>query len=219
MKKIMFGTLAALLCAVLIHPVSANPETLFTHDALITGGGIITEGHGRGAPKITFAVNMFIRFFVNEDGQPVDEYGEPVTDGQLFFAEPPEGYLQIQFHNTGNNDEIDKGRFITTDITAVAIRPGSFQDPDGEDNHIFTRIEANGKFNGEDGWAILTRFSDFGNPGITKRNPENHADATRIMLFDQDEVAYDTATAGDYPRQQAWRTLLDGGNVTVYYQH
>ena len=80
----------------------------------------------------------------DENGEPVDKYG------QLVFSEPPAGNLHIIFHNTGNND-VDKGKFTTTDINLVSIRPQSFQDPDGEDNYTFARIEANGKFNGENG--------------------------------------------------------------------
>jgi len=220
MKKLILGALLVVLLAMLTHPILANSETVFTHDAIITGGGIITEGHGKDAPKITFGVDVFIKYFVNENGEPADESGVPIDPTwPLVFAEPPIGDFHINFHNT-SNDNLDKGKFTTTDIYAVAIHPGSYQDPDGKDTHLFARIEANGKFNGEDGWSIVVRFTDFGAPGKVKdANPDTAADAIRVMLFESGELVYDTAALdGDYPREQSWRTLLDGGNVVVYYQ-
>jgi len=220
MKKLIWGFILTVLFTVFMHPVLANSAT-FTRDAIITGGGIIREGQGKDALKITFGVNVLVKYLVNEEKQPVDEYGNPTTGGQLVFAQPPIGNFHIVFHNTGVND-VNKKIFTATDIKAVAIRPQSHQDSEGETNYIFARIEANGKFNGENGWSILVRFSDFGAPGkVKKENPENRSDAVRIMMFDypysagSEEAVYDTAL--DYPREESWRTLLDGGNVTIYY--
>jgi len=220
MKKRILGTLLVVLFAMITFPILANSETVFTHDAIITGGGIITEGHGKDAPKITFGVDVFIQYFVNENGEPVDESGIPVDpNGPLVFAEPPIGDFHINFHNT-SNDALDKGKFTATDIFAVAIHPGSYQDPNDEDTHLYARIDANGKFNGEDGWSIIVRLTDFGAPGkVKKTNPDTAADAIRITLFEGAELVYNTAALdGDYPREQSWRTLLDGGNVVIYYQ-
>ena len=216
MRKQILGAIFAVLLALITHPILANSETVLTDDAIITAGGNIREGQGEDALKITFAVDIFINFYVDENGEPVDKYG------QLVFSEPPAGNLHIIFHNTGN-DDVDKGKFTTTDINLVSIRPQSFQDPDGEDNYTFARIEANGKFNGENGWSILVRFADFGSPGNSKAHSDNLTDAVRINLFDYtsspegfpDAAVYDTAF--DYPREQGRSTLFDGGNITVYY--
>jgi len=219
MNKLILGTLLTVLLTVCAHPILANSETFLTRNAIITGGGIITEGDGKNAIKITFGVNILITYYVNEEGQPVDEYGNVVDNGKLLFAESPKGNFHINFHNTGYNNDINKGKFTTTDIHGVAIRPGSYQDPNDEDNHIFARIEAHGKLNGETGWSILVRFSDFGAPGkVNKADPDNLADAIRISVFDPSDV-YVYGTSADFPWDQARRTLLDGGNITVYYQH
>jgi hypothetical protein len=76
------------------------------------------------------------------------------------------------------------------------------------------RIEASGRLDGADGWSVLVRFSDFGIPVNDTTLPSGHADALRVILFDPSgDAVYDTAL--DYPREQSWRTLLDGGNVAV----
>ena len=218
MNKMMCGTILVVLLALITWPLSANSETVFTRDAIITGGGIITEGHGKDAPKITFGINLFVEYFVNENGDPIDETGEVSANGQLLFAEEPTGEFYINFHNT-SNDDLDKGKFTTTDVSAIRINPASFPDSTGDPNFIFVSMTANGKFNGEYGWSIVVRISDFGSPGNSRANKDNLSDAIRISLIDPDEIrVYDTATLdGDYPRNQGWRTLLDGGNITVYY--
>lgn len=218
MKKRILGTIFAVLLAMIMHPILANSETVLTRDAIITGGGIITEGHGKDAPKITFGVHLLIKYVVNEDGDPIDENGEVSANGQLLFAEPPIGDFHINFHNI-SNDDLDKGKLTTTDISAVRIAPLSYQDPEGDPNSIFVSMTADGKFNGEYGWSIVVRISDFGSPGNSKAIKNNLSDAIRISLIDPDEIhVYDTATLdGDFPREQSWRTLLDGGNITVYY--
>ena len=182
-----------------IYPVVANSETFFT------GGGIIKEGHGKDANKITFGVNIF-----------TNELGAPST-----------GSLQINFHNTYydylGNDNFDKCKFMTTDITGGVIET-RLLDGNPDNDYIFVRIEAFGQFNGEDGWSTVTRFSDFGQPGTGILS-----DAVRIQIYDPSgELVYDTGSGPvpvgetmmiyDYPHEQSWRTILDGGNVTVHYQ-
>jgi len=220
MKKLILGTLLAVVVAVITFPIVVNSETVLTRNAIITGGGIITEGHGKDASKITFGVHVLIKYIVNENGDPIDETGEVSDDGQLLFAEPPIGNFHINFHNI-DNDDLDKGKFTTTDITAVRIAPASRPEI-GDIPYIFVNMEANGKFNGENGWAIVVRISDFGAPGKAKKAiPDNAVDAIRISVFNYNEIdpaVYDTATGQvDFPWEQAHRTLLDGGNVTVYY--
>jgi len=198
MRNILLSTILIVLFVVAMHPVVAKSETFFT------GGGIIKEIDGEDVNKITFGVNLF----TNESGVP------------------SAGRLQINFHNTHydylGNDYFDKGQFITTYISGGVIETRSFEYPadSGVDNdYTFVRIEAIGQFNGEDGWSTVTRFSDFGEPGTGIL-----ADAVRIMIYGpNNELAYDTASGADegvydYPREQSWKTLLDGGNVTVHYQ-
>ena len=105
---------------------------------------------------------------------------------------------------------LDQSRFVTTDFDSVYIATHYLDTTP----YTFVRIEARGRLNGGDGWSVIVRFSDFGVPVNDKALPPAHADALRVMLFDPSGVAvYDTAL--DYPREQSWRTLLDGGNVAV----
>ena len=221
MKKLILGKLLAVLLAVIMFPIPANSVTVSTREAIITGGGIITEGHGKDAPKITFGVNVLIKYFVNENGDPVDETGEVSANGQLLFAEPPTGNFHINFHNI-SNDDLDKGKFTATEISGVRITPASYPDSEGEPNYIFVSMSANGKFNGENNWSVIVRISDFGSPGkVKKADSNNMADAVRISVWNynlSNLAVYDTAVLdGDFPREQSWRTLLDGGNIVVYY--
>ena len=219
MKNLIPGIILSVLLVVLVHPISANSQTVYIHDGIITGGGIMTDGDGKAKPKITFGLNVLIKYFADENGTFVDEYGNVTNNNELVFAEPPEGNIYINFHNTGN-DDVDKGKFITTEITWMRINPQSYPDSTGEPNYIFVSLRADGKFNGEDGWSLTFRLSDFGNPGNSKATKNNLSDAVRITIIDPDgTIVYDTASMGiGFPREQGWRTLLDGGNITVYYQ-
>lgn len=181
-KKWILG--AALTAASLMGagPVSADTEMLFT------GGGIIREGYGPEARKITFSVDLFA-----------------AAAGQV------SGEIQFHFHSIGDVG-LDKSHFVANDFSDFYVNTventelGTFQ---------FIRIEANGQLNGEDGWRVLARFTDFGSPVKRKEKSDPASDAVRIVLLDPyGEVVYDTAQ--DYPREQSFRTLLDGGNVTLY---
>jgi len=220
MKKLILGTLLAVLVAVCAYPLTANSQTVSIRDGIITGGGIITEGQGKDALKITFGVNVLIKYFVNEEGVFVDEAGIETNNGELVFAEPPVGNIHINFHNTGYNDDLDKGKFTTTAITWMRINPQSYPNTEGDPNYIFVSLEGDGKFNGEDGWTLMLRLSDFGAPGNSKATKDNLSDAVRITIIDPNGIyVYDTAYMNiEFPREQGWRNLLDGGNLTVYYQ-
>ncbi len=122
------------LIALTMFPILANSETVFTRYAIITGGGIITEGHGKDVPKITFGVHVLIKYFVNENGDPINEIGAIAENGQLHFAKPPIGNFHIKFHNTAN-DILDISKFTTTDISAVKITPASSPDSEGVSNY------------------------------------------------------------------------------------
>ena len=168
-------------CCLAAGPAAADADVLFT------GGGIIKDGSGADAKRITFSVSLFAD--ANE-----------LYDGHLDFA----------FHNLDDSYGLDRSRFTASDFDSVYV---ASHDLVGTP-YTFVRIVALGRLNGGDGWSVLARFSDFGVPVGDNTLPFNHADALRIRLFNPEGVAvYDTAL--DYPREQAWRHLLDGGNVTV----
>jgi hypothetical protein len=179
-RRTVIAALAGVLC------LAAGPAVADA-DVLFTGGGIIKDGSGAEAKRITFSVNMF-----------VDGYGVAA------------GHLHFNFHNLDDDYGLDQSRFTSSEFTSVYIATHYLDDTP----YTFVRIEADGELNGGDGWSVLARFSDFGVPVGDNTLPFNHADALRIMLFNPEGVAvYDTAL--DYPREQSWRHLLDGGNVTV----
>jgi hypothetical protein len=183
-KKLLLGVVLAALFALTVNPISANSGVC------VTGGGMITEGQGKEAPKITFGLNVF-----------VDPSGHPA------------GHLEVNFHNV-YDDELDKAVFKSSGIDWFS---SSLNELDGIE-YNFVSLTFNGQLNGEEGWSISIRLSDFGEPGKGKRGSGNHSDAVRISLFNPSvENVYDTATEGqDFPREQAWRTLLDGGNIQIH---
>jgi hypothetical protein len=172
----------------LLAPLSLTTGPVLTgSDVLFTGGGIIKDGRGAAAKRITFSVNLF----VDADGMNA-------------------GHLGFGFHNLDDTYGLDQSRFKTSDIDSVLIETRYLDTTP----YNFVRFEARGSLNGPEGWSLLVRFFDFGAPVRGTDMPPRHGDALRISLFDPSGVAvYDTAS--DYPREQAWRTLLDGGNVAV----
>lgn len=189
----IFAVAFAMLAILAAGPVVAESNALFA------GGGFIKEGTGADAKRIGFSVNLF-----------VDAGGTSA------------GHLQFKFHNVDDSFGLDGSRFVATEFGDVAIVTRYLPDADGTP-YTFVRIEARGRLDGEDGWSVLARFSDFGAPVRNKSLPTDYADALRLMLFRPDGVGafYDTARLStedepvDFPREQSWRTLLDGGNVTV----
>lgn len=158
----------------------------------ITGGGILFEGQGKDIQKITFGVNVFI----NESGQP-------------------SGHLQVNFYNV-LYDDFDKGKFKSSYVDEVWTSINTLDD----EGYFFAGVRFIGQFNGEEGWSIIIRMSDFGEPGRAKPDTGNHWDAVRISVFNpMGEPIWDTAwedTTG-FPHEQSWRTLLDGGNIKVHF--
>lgn len=180
-------TLAAATAAVAIGLLLIASPALAGSDVLFTGGGIIKDGRGADAKRISFSVNLF----ANAEG---------ITKGHLGF----------HFHNLDDSYGLDRSRFTASEFDSVIIRT-QYADTTP---YTFVRIEASGRLDGRDGWSVLVRFSDFGVPVNDNALPSEHADALRVILFEPGgNSVYDTAL--DYPREQAWRTLLDGGNVTV----
>lgn len=156
-------------------------------DMLFTGGGFIKDGKGAAAKRISFSVSLFVE-----------------ADAAS------EGHLSFRFHNLDDQDGLDQSRFRATQFDSVRIATRYLETTP----YTFVRIEASGKLNGADGWSVLARFSDFGVPVRNKALQTNHSDALRVILFDPSGVdVYDTAL--DFPREQSWRALLDGGNVAV----
>jgi len=166
--------------------LAAGP-VLAESSVLVAGGGIIKDGSRADAKRITFSVNLF----VDGDGGGT-------------------GQLQFDFHNLDDIYGLDRTRFVASEFDSVQIETHYLDTTP----YTFVRSEARGRLDGVEGWSVLARFSDFGVPVRNKALPFEHADALRLMLFDPGgQAVYDTAL--DYPRDQSWRTLLDGGNVTV----
>jgi hypothetical protein len=184
-KKLLLGVILAALLSLVTQPVLADSESF------ITGGGILLEGQGKDAQKITFGVNV------------------SVDDGRQ-----PSGHLQVNFHNT-LFDDLDKGKFKSTSVDELWTEQ---KELDGVP-YTFVSIIFYGQFNGEDGWKIDMNFADFGEPGRAKPDSGNKWDAVRISLFNpSDESVWDSAYEEvGFPREQSWRTLLDGGNIKVHY--
>jgi hypothetical protein len=188
MKSLKFRRVKWTLISSLIalYGLASGPA-FASSDVIFTGGGVIKDGSRADAKRISFSVNLF----VNSEGAS-------------------EGHLKFIFHNLDDIFGLDQSRFDTTDFDSINITTRYFDTTP----FTFVRIEARGRLNGGDGWSVLARFTDFGTPVNNKALPPEHADALRISLFDPSGIAvYDTAL--DYPREQSWRTLLDGGNVTV----
>jgi len=167
--------------------LTAGPA-LADSGALFTGGGFIKDGRGAAAKRISFAVDLY----VSADGIGA-------------------GHLQFHFHNLDDSYGLDQSRFSTTEFDSVFIEAREREDATA---FTFVRIEAGGRLDGMDGWSVLVRFTDYGAPGRYRSSPPGYADSLRVMLFDPSgDAVYDTAL--DYPREQSWRTLLDGGNVSA----
>lgn len=186
----MFPSLkwALIAAGAMLCGLAATPA-LADADAIFHGGGFITDGRGADAKKITFSVNVF-----------ADAGGVAV------------GQLQFQFHNLDDTYGLDRTRFTATAFDEVIFETRHFEDTP----FTFVRIQAHGAFQGSDGWSVTVRFSDFGVPVRNPELPPTHADAVRIQLFDPAEVPiYDSGWAQENWREQSWRALLDGGNVTL----
>lgn len=158
-------------------------------DVIFSGGGIIRDESGADAKRITFSANLFAAS------------GGAGT-----------GRLQFHFHNLDDSYGLDRSRFTASDFDEVYFETRYFEDTP----YTYVRILARGELNGEAGWSMMVRFADFGVPVRNVALPPNHADAVRIQLFDPADIhIYDTGWAQENWREQGWRTLLDGGNVTV----
>jgi len=139
-KKLLLGIFLAVIISMVTNPVLADSVTS------ISGGGILLEGQGKDAQKITFGVNVF----VNEGGQP-------------------SGNLEVNFHDV-LYDDLDKSKFKSSYIDEVWT---SINELDGEE-YFFTGVRFIGELNGEDDWSMVIRMSDFGEPGRGKPDTGNH---------------------------------------------
>ena len=161
-------------------------------EAFIQGGGVISTGHGQDAPKITFSLDIY----VPDDGQAI-------------------GFFETHFHHVNDVYDLDKSHFMATEFSEVRINSNTVS---GQD-FLFVSFEAYGTLDGTDGWSVTVRIADFGSPGEAKKEAGALTDAVRLTLFDSlgGGAVYDTATLdpADFPREQSWRTFLDGGNITV----
>ena len=167
----------------------ATTPALADADVIFSGGGMIADGRGPEAKKITFSVNLF-----------ADSGGTSL------------GQLQFHFHNLDDSYGLDRSQFKATEFEDLLIETRYFE----ETPYTFVKISAQGELNGAEDWSVVIRFADFGTPASNKALPPNHADAVRIQLFDPTPVlVYDTGWEQENWREQSRRALLDGGNVTV----
>ena len=163
----------------------------------MTGGGqIIDDNDGdlkkKDHERISFGGNVGIRL-----------------DGTLH------GQWQAHLHNV-SDDTLDKGNFHSTSIDRVVFRDlDQFEDPaPPEALWNFIRFDATGRFNGEDGWSVVVRATDTGEPGNGK-NAGDDTDSIRIQLYNPGGVmVYDSLT--DFPAQQQSRHNLDHGNLQIH---
>jgi len=164
----------------------------------ITGGGNITAGRGRGSAKITFGGNVGIA-------------GDEGLVGQY----------QINFHNVSDDEvgniDVAKGHFHSTDITFLDFKWLILcPQPDPPDDAFFNWAEfkADGRFNGEPGWSIHVRVTDYGEGKKAK------PDTIRIKLYKGSILEYDSNQ--DFPYDwvcltSEWRMHeLDGGNIQIH---
>jgi len=170
-------------------------------DHRITGGGNITEGRGKTAPKITFGGNVGIAG------------GEGLV-----------GQYEINFHNV-SVPEVAKGNFHTTAITFLDFKWLIFcPQPDPPDDAFFNwaKFKADGRFNGVDGYSVDVEVADHG-------EGKDATDTIRIRLYsDTTEnqgpgtLVYDSYASGDFPADWVCLTLewrrheLDGGNIQIH---
>jgi hypothetical protein len=176
---------------ILFSAVLTSVTCLANFVTTVNGGGIIKEGAGTDENKITFSFNVYA--------------DDDVPEGV--------GHFQAQFHRLALHPDLEKCRFFSRDITGFDIRPGDLESTP----YTFVKIWANGRLDGEDNWSVIIRFADFGNPKKKKGLPQNHVDAVRIQLVNPNgENVYDTAWENEFSREQGWRHLLDGGNISVY---
>ena len=173
---------------VAIIATAATP-CLADNEITITGGGIIKEGVGLSLNKITFSVNVYV--------------DDDVPQGI--------GHFRARFHRLPLHPDLEMSRFFSTEITDFYI------DACNAMPCTLIKIWADGRLDGEADWRVEIRLTDFGNPPNKKGLPWNYADAIRIQLVDPDDIpVYDTALIGEFTREQSWRHLLDGGNISVH---
>lgn len=179
------------------EPTSTNTATKYWLEHFVTGGGIITEGRGKTAARITFGGNVGF-----------------TLEGDIV------GQWNIVFHNV-NNDAIDKGHFHTTQFTELYFgNVDACPEPDPPDaEYNYAHFVAFGEFNGVPGWKVRFNMTDYG------EGKRVDPDGIRIRLYNTSNVVvYDSSDSGspvgDFPNQgicaTANRTWLDGGNIQIH---
>ena len=187
-------TLLLGLGIVAILAVAATP-CVADNEITVNGGGIIKEGLGLDLNKITFSVNVYA--------------DDDVPEGI--------GHFQARFHHLALHPDLERSGFFSNEITGLYLSENEFHDGIITTPYTFIKIWADGRLGREEGWSVVIRLSDFGTPPEKKGLPYNHADGVRIQLFDPDGIhVYDTAWEGEFSREQSWRHVLDGGNVSVH---
>jgi len=196
MKKIFYGAIASTLVAVFalaVMPVfAANNNDMGS----ITGGGNITQTDWEGnvVARISFAGNAGF----DKDGNPT-------------------GNWQAILHDVFG-EQFDKAKFKATEITNISFGnlwwcPDADQ-PESDKNYAEIRMK--GTLNGEDGWGMIVKMTDFGEAGINN-------DTIRMSLYKPGNPwwkNYDTAFGFyDWPNDfwcSYMRTKIDGGNLQIH---
>jgi hypothetical protein len=192
-RLLVFGLAILSLMGVAAAPCLADGEIN------VNGGGIIKQGFGPEKNKITFSVNVYA--------------DEDVPGGV--------GQFKARFHHLIHHPDLEKVSFFSDEITDFYMDFRIFDSDGISTPYTFIKIWADGRLGHEEGWSVVVRFSDFGVPPQKMSLPYNHADAIRLQLVNPDgDHVYDTAWEYDpgefeFDREQIWRHVLDGGNISV----
>ncbi len=166
-------------------------KSIHVPEMYVTGGGQINTGTAKSALKVSFAGNV---------GSLVD----------MALV----GHWETQLHHVSLNT-LDGARFSSTEITSLVFSNRCGSEPAPPDApYNWARWTAVGRVNGEDGWTIDVRGSDFGEPG-------RGVDSIRFILTNPSStVVYDSMSdfAPNDPCSgvDSARRLLDAGNLQFH---
>lgn len=202
MKKLFSIMLALVLVfGLMVSSVGAIPETPETPETPLCNGRINGGGQIRAVSGIPYKNGRDINYNIS--------FGlcVRVVDGEWIFRN-----TTVQFHNV-SVDELDKGMFKGEEIINEFIFFENDAGVEYADNYYqVARYQVLGKFNGVDGYRMIIRIEDAGEPG--------RKDNIRIELYNPADVRiYDTYSSGDFPGESnnvgSARHFLDKGNFQV----
>ena len=153
--------------------------------------------------------------------------GETLRIGFGGFAEENvdsfDGQFSVRFHDVGD-DQFDKSKFQSSQIINM-----QFFGPDSEDCIAAMNMTMEGTLDGESGYQLIFRASDFGPPGHWT---SSGFDSIRVQLYDgpadvngDGEVDPNNLVYNSFPDFDAEidcvgniRTGLDSGNIAIDLQ-